>query len=114
MTQRLHSPSAAPRLFIQAALTAGSQVCIGPRQAHHVANVLRRPTGTPLRLFNGRDGEWLARIAGVYRGSASVTIETQLRPQLAEPVVWLAFSLLKRDATDLVVQKATELGASSI
>jgi 16S rRNA (uracil1498-N3)-methyltransferase len=41
-------------------------------------------------------------------------VERQLRPQAAEPDLWLAFALLKRDATDLVVQKATELGAAAI
>ena len=80
----------------------------------------RRPTtsarccaadaGDPVHLFNGRDGEWQARIAALRRDRLCLTVETQRRPQQPEPDLWLVFALLKRDATDLVVQKATELG----
>ena len=47
-------------------------------------------------------------------GDAEFALETQLRPQAPEPDIWLAFALLKRDATDLVVQKATELGVAAL
>jgi 16S rRNA (uracil1498-N3)-methyltransferase len=67
-----------------------------------------------LRLFNGRDGEWEARIRVLRRDRASLVAERQMRPQAAEPDLWLAFAPLKRDATDLIVQKATELGAAKI
>ncbi len=43
-----------------------------------------------------------------------MAVEALLRPQRAEPGAWLVFALLKRDATDLVVQKATELGAAAL
>ena len=46
--------------------------------------------------------------------ASRLAVETQLRPQQPEPDLWLVFALLKRDATDLVVQKATELGASAL
>ena len=47
----------------------------------------------------------------MHRDSAALIVERLLRPQAPEPDLWLIFALLKRDATDLVVQKATELGA---
>ena len=65
-------------------------------------------------LFNGVDGEWEGRIATLRRDRGSVSVTTRTREQKAEPDLWLAFALLKRDATDLVVQKATELGVSAI
>jgi 16S rRNA (uracil1498-N3)-methyltransferase len=43
-----------------------------------------------------------------------LAVETRLRAQAPESDLWLAFALLKRDATDLVAQKATELGASAL
>ena len=85
-----------------------------PGQAHYLGAVMRRQTGDAVRLFNGRDGEWLARIATLRRDRATLAVERVLRPQSAEPDVWLAFALLKRDATDMLVQKATELGVSRI
>jgi len=102
------------RLYIDAALAAGLTVEATAAQAHHLATVMRRASGDPLRLFNGRDGEFAARIGPLGRDKASFHVEDRLRPQPREPDLWLVFALLKRDATDLVVQKATELGASAL
>lgn len=102
------------RLFVDAPLAAGAEVAVSAGQAHYLGTVMRRAPGEPVRLFNGCDGEWLARIGALRRDRARLEIERKLRPQAAEPDLWLAFALLKRDATDLVVQKATELGASAL
>jgi 16S rRNA (uracil1498-N3)-methyltransferase len=103
-----------PRLFVTAPLTAGARVAGSGMQAHYLGRVLRRDSGSPVHLFNGRDGEWAARIATLRRGDTEFAVESQRRPQATEPDLWLAFAPLKRDATDLVVQKATELGASAL
>jgi 16S rRNA (uracil1498-N3)-methyltransferase len=73
---------------------------------------MRRSAGDGVRLFNGRDGEWEARITALARGKAAFSIEALVRPQADDADTWLMFAVLKRDTTDLVVQKATELGAS--
>ena len=83
-------------------------------QAHYLAAVMRRAAGDAVRLFNGIDGEWAARIDVLRRDQAVFVALRQERGQAAEPDLWLAFALLKRDATDLVVQKATELGVSRL
>ncbi len=102
------------RLFVLAPLSEDSTVAATPAQAHHLATVMRRRPGDPVRLFNGHDGEWSGRIAKLHRDRATLTVQQKLRPQAAEPDLWLAFALLKRDATDLVVQKATELGVAAL
>ena len=101
------------RLFTQAPLAAGAAVAATPAQAHYLATVMRRGPGDPVCLFNGRDGEFQARIEAVHRGVATLRVGARIRPQAAEPDVWLAFALLKRDATDLLVRQATELGAAA-
>jgi 16S rRNA (uracil1498-N3)-methyltransferase len=103
-----------PRLFIPTPLAAGAPVPAEAGQAHYLGNVLRRAPSDLVRLFNGRDGEFAARIDSMKKDRAVFVPEALLRPQAAEPDLWLVFALLKRDATDLVVQKATELGASAI
>jgi 16S rRNA (uracil1498-N3)-methyltransferase len=101
-----------PRLFVEAPLHAHAEIPASPAQTHYLRNVLRRATGDPVRLFNGVDGEWLAR---VIFGRASVMFVDELsRPQQPEAGPWLVFALLKRDATDLVVRQAVELGASRL
>lgn len=103
-----------PRLFVTAPLSPHARVVGTGMQAHYLGRVLRREAGSLVHLFNSRDGEWLARIVTLRRGDAEFAVETLLRPQTAEPDIWLVFALLKRDAVDLVVQKATELGASAL
>jgi 16S rRNA (uracil1498-N3)-methyltransferase len=94
------------------ALAEGASVSATAGQAHYLGHVMRRTAGDRVLLFNGRDGEFAARIAEIRRGGAGLRVEARTRPQMAEPDVWLAFALLKRDATELVVQKATELGVA--
>ncbi len=103
-----------PRLFVPTPLAAGTEIPATPAQAHYLGTVLRQAPGAALRLFNGTDGEWRARLAAIRKDRATIAVETLLRPQAPEPDLWLLFAPLKRDATDLVVQKATELGASEI
>jgi 16S rRNA (uracil1498-N3)-methyltransferase len=73
---------------------------------------MRLHAGERVYRFTGRDGYWSARIDDIRRDKARLTVEEQVRPQAPEPDLWLVFAVLKRDATDLVVQKATELGVS--
>jgi 16S rRNA (uracil1498-N3)-methyltransferase len=102
------------RLFVCAPLTAGATIDATPAQAHYLGTVMRRAVGDAVALFNGSDGEWAAHIAMLRRGGASLGVDHMLRAQAAEPDLWLVFALLKRDATDLVVQKATELGVAAL
>ena len=102
------------RLFLDTPLGLGDTVSASGAQAHYLGAVMRRATGDVVRLFNGRDGEFSARIVRLRRDQADLIVERLLRAQAAEPDVWLLFALLKRDATDLVVQKATELGVSAL
>jgi 16S rRNA (uracil1498-N3)-methyltransferase len=106
--------STTPRLFTPDALATGDAVAMTAGQAHYLGTVLRRSAGDPVTLFNGRDGEYAAHIAILRRDRGSFAVDRPLRPQAAEPDLWLVFAVLKRDATDLVVQKATELGAAAL
>ena len=102
------------RLFVDAPLAVGEMIAGSAAQAHYLGTVMRRGVGDAVRLFNGRDGEIEARIALLRRDRLELQIERLLRAQTQEPDLWLLFALLKRDATDLVVQKATELGVSAL
>jgi 16S rRNA (uracil1498-N3)-methyltransferase len=102
------------RLYVEAPLHEGAQPEPTPAQAHYLGSVMRRGAGDEVCLFNGVDGEFLARIESLRRDRGQFVVERQLRPQASGPDLWLVFAPLKRDATDLVVQKATELGVSAI
>jgi 16S rRNA (uracil1498-N3)-methyltransferase len=102
------------RLFVPEPLSSGAVIAANQGQAHYLAHVMRRVAGDSVLLFNGRDGEWQAGIDRIARDRAMLRLEFQTRTQGAEPDLWLAFAPLRRDATNLVVEKATELGASAI
>jgi 16S rRNA (uracil1498-N3)-methyltransferase len=102
------------RLFVASPLSEGSEAVGTAAQAHYLAHVMRRAAGGPVRLFNGRDGEWAARIAALRGDRVAFAVDCRLREQASEADIWLAFAMLKRDATDFLVQKATELGAAAL
>jgi 16S rRNA (uracil1498-N3)-methyltransferase len=103
-----------PRLFTANPLVLGTPVPATPAQAHYLGRVLRRGVGDRVRLFNGRDGEFGARIEALRKDQASFLPDRQIRPQTSPAALCLVFAALKRDATDLVVQKATELGVTEL
>jgi 16S rRNA (uracil1498-N3)-methyltransferase len=106
--------NASIRLYLDAALAEGAALDATAAQAHYLHDVMRRPLGATLRLFNGRDGEWSARVEALGRNGARLAVGARLRPQEPEPDIWLLFAALRRDATEWVVQKATELGAARL
>ena len=103
----------APRLFVDAALHPGETVALERNQGNYLGNVLRLGAGDTILAFNGRDGEWQAQIAGKKRPD-SLTIMTQSRPQDRLPDLTYVFAPLKHARLDYMVQKAVEMGASSL
>lgn len=103
-----------PRLFVTDDLAGSGEVTLSQGQAHYLKNVMRLGPGAPLVLFNGRDGEWNGRVGDLRRGGGTATVETQGRPQAAEPDVWLLFAPIKRAPLDFMIQKAVELGVSRL
>lgn len=102
------------RLFVDAALGPEVAVALGKDQANYLFAVMRQEPGGWIKLFNGRDGEWLAEIAeGSKRGGVLVCRE-KLREQAAAPDLWLLFAPVKRARTDFIVEKAVELGVSRL
>jgi 16S rRNA (uracil1498-N3)-methyltransferase len=102
------------RLFVSTPLAEGQAVALTRDQTHYAASVMRAELGEAVLLFNGMDGEWLCRIAALAKAGAALVPERQTRPQSPEPDLWLLAAPLKRDRTDLVAEKATELGVSRL
>lgn len=105
-----------PRLYVDNPLSEGAALALGEEAANYLSRVLRLGIGGEARLFNGRDGEWLARIeaVGSRRIDLSLAQQTRAQPQGGGPGVALLFAPVKKDETDLIVEKATELGAGAI
>jgi 16S rRNA (uracil1498-N3)-methyltransferase len=102
-----------PRLFVDAALAKGETVALERNQGNYLGNVLRLSAGDSILVFNGRDGEWQAAVTGRKRLD-SLEVLTQTRPQDRLPDLTYVFAPLKHARLDYMVQKAVEMGASSL
>jgi 16S rRNA (uracil1498-N3)-methyltransferase len=99
------------RLYVPHDLAQGFEIEADPQQSHYLANVLRLGEGGQLLLFNGRDGEWLARISTLAKKRVALLPVTQTRTQPAPPDLVYCFAPLKQGRLDYLVQKAVEMGA---
>lgn len=102
------------RLYIDQGLAPGQAVPLSPDQAHYLSGVMRLAAGAGIAVFNGRDGEWSARIESLSKRGGSLVPETQTAPQRNPPDLWLIFAPIKKARTDFIVEKAAELGAARI
>ncbi len=102
------------RLFIPHDLSPGAQLALDPGQSRYLAAVMRQAVGDELLLFNGRDGEWLARIAAVTKRAVAVQAETLARAQATGLDLDLIVALVKRTRLETIVEKACELGARRV
>src|SRR3984893_11160927 len=102
-----------PRLFVDAPLALGETVELERNQSNYLGNVLRLAAGDNILVFNGRDGEWQASITGRKRPD-SLAIVARTRPQDRLPDLAYVFAPLKHARLDYIVQKAVEMGVSSL
>ena len=110
VSKDLAEPGGKLRLYVEDALAPGAKLALSPEQSHYVLRVMRGAEGDRLTLFNGRDGEWRARISGTSKRSCELTSEARIAAQTEVPDVWLVFAPVKKIPADYLTQKATELG----
>lgn len=102
------------RLFVDATLGEGAVVACTPQQVNYLITVLRLKVGAALLVFNGRDGEWRARIDHVSKRAVVLVVQSQTRVQLDGSDVDYLFAPLKHARLDYMVQKATEMGVKRL
>jgi 16S rRNA (uracil1498-N3)-methyltransferase len=107
-------PKSAPRLFVPEELGKGRTVSLQGNAAHYLGKVMRVKPGDIVILCDNQTGEWAARVTDAARRSVSAEVAEHLRPLERVPDLWLCPALLKKDRFDLILEKATELGAARI
>jgi 16S rRNA (uracil1498-N3)-methyltransferase len=104
-----------PRVYLDQELNCAAHIKIGDAQAHHLLNVLRIKASDPLILFNGRGGEYQAKVTE--RSKQHLLVEIlEFNPVNRESSlkIHLLMSLLKRDKMNQAITRAVELGVSEI
>ncbi|MEA3030505.1 MAG: rRNA (uracil1498-N3)-methyltransferase [Sphingomonadales bacterium] len=104
-------PASLPRLFVDQGLVEAQSVTV---DGNYLFTVLRLGPGDQVKLFDDREGEWLAEIVVASRKRVVLVVERLLRDRESVPDLWLLFAPVKRGRIDWLVEKATELGVARL
>lgn len=106
--------SRSPRFFISSDQVSGNTIMIAGEDVRHIGMVLRMKAGEELLLCDGKGTEYTVKIADIGRTAAKTEIVSQSKKEIPTLRITLGQGLPKSDKMDFIVQKATELGVSSI
>ena len=99
------------RLFFPESLSLNLNAKLDKSQSHYVNKVMRVKLNETFSLFN-ESGEWEAKIKEISKGIVGFIITKQLRQKENSKEIWLAFSPIKSNYFNFMIQKATELGVT--
>lgn len=102
------------RLYIKEELNLNKNVSVDENQAHYLRNVVKYSVGDELYCFDNKNGEFLCVVKELSKKNAVLEVKEKIQDFSVSPDIWLLFAPLKKDNTDFVIQKATELGCRKI
>ena len=98
------------RLYFSKELKANLLSNLSNEQSHYIKNVMRLKPGDKISLFNSMNGEWSAKIVNHNKENTEFKVEQLIENKKLENDLWLAFSPIKKNYLDMMIQKTTELG----
>ncbi len=101
-------------MYVNNELDINTRLVCDEKQAHYLLNVMRLTVGNEVFVFNGKDGEFCSEIETAQKKKCVLKVVSKYCQYCDTQDVWLVFAVLKKDNTDLVVEKATELGVRKI
>lgn len=102
------------RLYVADKLCEGMELSLNEKQAHYLTNVMKLAIGDSLLAFDNASGEFECEIVSASKKNCTIKVCEQTREFTKCPDIWLLFAPVKKDQTDFIIQKATELGVSVI
>ena len=99
------------RLFFSESLSLNLKAKLDKSQSYYVNKVMRVKVNESFSLFN-KSGEWEAKIKEISNGIVKFNITNQIRQKESSKEIWLAFSPIKSNYFNFMLQKATELGVT--
>ena len=99
------------RLFFSNTLSADTTDTLDKSQSHYLAKVMRIKESEVFSIFN-QNGEWEAKVLKISKGIVEFKTVKQLRKKESSKELWLAFSPIKSNYQNFMIQKATELGVT--
>ena len=102
------------RLYIAQPLTVGSEVVLNEQQSHYLTHVMKLKVGDTISCFDNQSGEYGCTLIAVGKKQTTLKVLEHHKPYTQTPDIWLLFAPVKKDNTDFIIQKATELGVRKI
>ena len=99
------------RLFFAKSLSLNLTDNLDKSQSHYVSKVMRVKENEVFSLFNS-SGEWEAKILNISKSIVEFNVTKRLRQKENTKELWLAFSPIKSNYFNFMIQKATELGVT--
>ena len=99
------------RLFFKESLSINLKSKLDKTQSHYIHKVMRIKEGQNFSLFN-QSGEFEAKVENIIKGIVEFSVEKKLRSADNPTEIWLAFTPIKLNYLNLMIQKATELGVT--
>ena len=99
------------RLFFNESLYINLKSKLDKTQSHYIHKVMRIKEGQNFSLFN-QSGEFEAKVENIIKGIVEFSVEKKLRSADNPTEIWLAFTPIKLNYLNLMIQKATELGVT--
>lgn len=104
-----------PRIYTPQPLSCDNSVVLDGSGARHLSSALRMKAGQAIILFNGEGGEYAAELTQVSKNTVTAAVLEHLEINRESPLkLHLAIGVSRGERMDLIVQKATELGATEI
>jgi 16S rRNA (uracil1498-N3)-methyltransferase len=105
--------SKAPRLYVDNDLGEGVTLSLSTDHAHYLMSVMRKGAGDFIRVFNGRDGEFIAQLSPQSKKSAELKNLSRIKIQKkSETKIHLYCAPIKKDRFSWMIEKAVELGVT--
>ena len=99
------------RLFFPESLSLNFKSKLDRSQSHYLTKVMRIKIGESFSLFN-KNGEWITKINQISKGIVEFIVVEKFRHKENTKEIWLAFSPIKSNYSNFMIQKATELGVT--
>ena len=100
------------RVFVKDHLEKGQALTLDQRAAHYLFHVLRCQEGEYISIFN-ESSEWLSKIDKINSKDVQISIEKNIKSADTKQDITLYFSPIKKNQTELVIQKCTEIGVTN-
>lgn len=102
------------RLYTKEELKPNQTILLNEEQTHYLKNVVKYCSKDTLLCFDNKSGEFLCDIVAFNKKTTEIIVKSQTKDFSPCPDIWLLFAPLKKDKTDFVIEKATELGVKKI